>query len=534
MDTGRPKLLLADDSITIQKVVSLTFSDEGMEVITVGDGDEAMRRLEESAPPDIVLADVLMPGLSGYEVCRRVKSDSRLRHIPVVLLVGAFELLNEAEARRAGADEILTKPFQSIRDLVSKVGSLLGGSESKPEAEPEPDGSPWRAEESAAPSASSPAAAHRAATPQSQPIAYSASVPDNFDSGQTTEFAPDPAASFADLVMDDQMIEAKPADAYRSDTSTQPQPEGTSSPAALPADSALDAMSDKMNDEPRAGVVFASGERASDEREFVSAQSVGEEVLAGQHAFASRAASANAADEALLDLGGVNASPGNTAEAEDFILDLEDDLPTSRPAARDDVFDLDAPAYEWPVSAATPRADAAGAFAEAAHGEFTSAPTVFSNAPAEAERSQDEFVPAEVFEDAVVPQHRVPFTMSGEGEATAPAREFIEPTVVPAAESVVAGMVESSYADGSVEGDVARPPVAAQMETQAPHVGIARAGSEQLIGLDQLSPEAVEAIARRAVEMLSERVVQEIAWEVVPQLAELLIKRRLDEESRGQ
>ena len=127
MSSGRRKLLLADDSPTIQKVISLTFGDEGFEVVAVADGAEAVRALEDERPPDVLLADVCMPGPDGYELCERVKRDARLRGVPVVLLVGTFEPFNEAEARRVGADTVLTKPFQSIRDLVSKVGSLLGG-----------------------------------------------------------------------------------------------------------------------------------------------------------------------------------------------------------------------------------------------------------------------------------------------------------------------------------------------------------------------------------------------------------------------
>ena len=126
------KLLLADDSITIQKVVKLTFADEGLEVTSVGNGDLAVEKIEEILP-DIILADIHMPGLNGYEVCEFVKRSERFRHIPVMLLVGSFEPFNEAEARRVGADDYLTKPFQSIRQLVSKVGSLLGGKSSAPE-----------------------------------------------------------------------------------------------------------------------------------------------------------------------------------------------------------------------------------------------------------------------------------------------------------------------------------------------------------------------------------------------------------------
>ncbi len=120
------KLLLADDSITIQKVVALTFADEGVEVVLVSDGKEAIARLAEVAP-DIVLADVFMPGASGYEVCEYIKHDALLKHIPVMLLVGSFEPFDEAEARRVGADDILTKPFQSIRRLIDKVGGLVSG-----------------------------------------------------------------------------------------------------------------------------------------------------------------------------------------------------------------------------------------------------------------------------------------------------------------------------------------------------------------------------------------------------------------------
>ena len=128
MIAGR-KLLLADDSIAIQKVVDLTFTDEGMEVTTVGDGREALAKLEQSTP-DVVLADVFMPGVDGYELCKFIKADERFRNVPVMLLVGTFEPFDETEAKRAGADDVVTKPFQSIRDLVSRVSSLMRRDES--------------------------------------------------------------------------------------------------------------------------------------------------------------------------------------------------------------------------------------------------------------------------------------------------------------------------------------------------------------------------------------------------------------------
>lgn len=124
--TGK-KLLLADDSAAIQKVIHLTFADEGMTVTTVGNGRAALEELEHFPPPDVILADVFMPEVGGLELCRLIKQNERFARIPVILLISSFELFDEAEARRAGADDIVTKPFQSIRDLVNRVGSLLGG-----------------------------------------------------------------------------------------------------------------------------------------------------------------------------------------------------------------------------------------------------------------------------------------------------------------------------------------------------------------------------------------------------------------------
>jgi len=124
------KLLLADDSITIQKVVDLTFTDEGVTVLCVNNGVEAAERLADFRP-DVVLADVFMPQMNGYELCEYIRKNDDLKHIPVLLLVGSFEPFSEEEARRVGANDTLTKPFQSIRRLIEKVGLLT--SERPPE-----------------------------------------------------------------------------------------------------------------------------------------------------------------------------------------------------------------------------------------------------------------------------------------------------------------------------------------------------------------------------------------------------------------
>ncbi|MDX2041853.1 MAG: response regulator [Acidobacteriota bacterium] len=120
------KILLADDSVTVQKIITLTFSDEGVDVLTVSNGDEAISRLQYMRPA-LVMADVSIPGKNGYEICEYVKNHPDMKDTPVVLLVPAFEPFDDERARRIGADQHLTKPFQSIRTLITTVKTLLEG-----------------------------------------------------------------------------------------------------------------------------------------------------------------------------------------------------------------------------------------------------------------------------------------------------------------------------------------------------------------------------------------------------------------------
>ncbi|MBE0596977.1 MAG: response regulator, partial [Desulfuromonadales bacterium] len=106
------KLLLADDSITIQKVIGITFANEDYELCVVDNGDAGFDKTR-SERPDLVLADVFMPGKNGYELCAAIKRDPALRHIPVLLLTGTFEPFDEAKAKAAGADSWIAKPFES-------------------------------------------------------------------------------------------------------------------------------------------------------------------------------------------------------------------------------------------------------------------------------------------------------------------------------------------------------------------------------------------------------------------------------------
>jgi len=160
------KLLLADDSVTIQRVIELTFADEDIQVIAVGDGQQAINRIEADRP-DIVLADVGMPERDGYEVASFVKRSPHLSHIPVLLLTGAFEPVDEGKARAAGCDGVLVKPFEP-QMVINRVKDLLAGRR--------PD-SLW----AAAPGVGAPASSAAAPSRGAAPGAPAESLDDYFD-----------------------------------------------------------------------------------------------------------------------------------------------------------------------------------------------------------------------------------------------------------------------------------------------------------------------------------------------------------------
>jgi CheY-like chemotaxis protein len=118
------KILVADDNSNVQKTVTLALADLGIEVVAVNNGEAAVRKLRDVSP-DLVLADIFMPVRNGYEVCEYVKKDSQFSNVPVVLLVGAFDPLDEREAQRVGADGILKKPFVPPDPLIAMVKMLL-------------------------------------------------------------------------------------------------------------------------------------------------------------------------------------------------------------------------------------------------------------------------------------------------------------------------------------------------------------------------------------------------------------------------
>ncbi|MBA2356110.1 MAG: response regulator, partial [Acidobacteria bacterium] len=119
-------LLLADDSVTVQRVIELTFADEGFKVVSFSDGDEVVGYLGAGNTPDVILADTTMPARDGYDVAAWVRGQTSLAAVPVVLMTGAFEPIDQRRAEACQADAVLVKPFEP-QQVVSLVKRMLGG-----------------------------------------------------------------------------------------------------------------------------------------------------------------------------------------------------------------------------------------------------------------------------------------------------------------------------------------------------------------------------------------------------------------------
>ncbi len=494
MGTGR-RLLLADDSITIQKVVNLTFADEGFEVVTVGNGDLAVEKIEDLTP-DIVLADIHMPGLNGYEVCEFVKRNERFRHIPVMLLVGSFEPFNEAEARRVGADDHLTKPFQSIRQLVSKVGALLGGKSAADDEESTKD-------------LTRPAVAEVRHQTPSEPHPWEAFGESSAEETPIRAEAlgiADRADSFTDPSLDDGMIEATPAGEFSLNRTSSSHQRPTTPLTASDLEEAGINLNQRI---PGLSLNQTASVNMQDTSFVSEAAGQSEQLHQPQFAAGVRPVEPAIGDDTLLDLGEMEAASPRT-NTDDFVLDIWDEAPAAghsepfEPAVAPSIAATPLPTQDLDDVPVMPVYESAGA-------EAVFAEPMVEAAPVQEPHAFEASPEPEMFEASSEPHA---FEASPEPQTFEASRE---PEMFEASsEPTLPVLVEPQLDTASAE------PV---NETATPQQ--AQTGQ---ITLDQLSPEAIDAIARRAVELMSTKVVEEIAWEVVPQLAELMIKRRLEEE----
>ena len=125
-----PKILLVDDEPSLVKVVSRRLESEGYEVSVAMDGQEALDKVMEQRP-DLIVLDVMLPKISGYEVCRKLKWDLRYQKIPVLMFTAKVQEIDERIGFEAGADAYLRKPFRAP-ELLEKIKELLAEKEWPP------------------------------------------------------------------------------------------------------------------------------------------------------------------------------------------------------------------------------------------------------------------------------------------------------------------------------------------------------------------------------------------------------------------
>jgi two-component system phosphate regulon response regulator PhoB len=127
------KILVVDDEENIRELVRYNLAREGYQVTTVGSGEEALKQAG-SKPPDLIVLDLMLPGMDGFDVCRQLKNDSRTAHIPIVMLTVKGEESDIVVGLELGADDYITKPF-SPKVLLARIKAVLRRREKEPVGE---------------------------------------------------------------------------------------------------------------------------------------------------------------------------------------------------------------------------------------------------------------------------------------------------------------------------------------------------------------------------------------------------------------
>ncbi|MEK6373320.1 MAG: response regulator [Acidobacteriota bacterium] len=464
------RILLADDSITIQKVVELTFSDGDYEVTAVNNGAKAIAKLAEMRP-DVILSDIIMPEKNGYEVCEYVKSHPEYRTIPVVLLTGTFEPFDPDRADKAGCDAVVTKPFES-QSLIQKVEELIEQSRANaptapqaamPEAEqlttgvfsPPQEEAPEFQEHgsdifAAAPPPPPPLAPEIEPSPWDEPAAQPFG-------GETRAF---PSMSFEAL---QRMANEAPTPAAPPPPPPPPTPTMEIEPSPW--------------DEPAAAQPPGGETRASSMMSFDDLQ--------------------------RIPTAAVPPPPPPAAAPE----------PEPEPEA--------SPWDERPASGGETRAFPSMSFEDLQRMAAEPAPQPFDTTPPPEPPPPDTASPWEQTEEFAGETRAFSRMSFDELEKMATAGAPM-PAPEPEPEPEPEAPPESFAQEAPVEPELSAPPIEVTQSVAA----VAVAGD--------LNDEQIDRIARRVVQLMSDQVVRNIAWEVIPDLAEMVVKERIRElESEG-
>ncbi|MDD5568263.1 MAG: response regulator [Candidatus Omnitrophica bacterium] len=128
------KILIVDDDPDIRDVLKLTLSEENYEILEAGDGEEALKVIHDNQP-DLILLDYKIPKIDGREVCRRIKNDLLLRHLPIIMVTGKGDISDKVDGIDAGADDYVVKPFEP-KELLARIRMILRHTERDLEANP--------------------------------------------------------------------------------------------------------------------------------------------------------------------------------------------------------------------------------------------------------------------------------------------------------------------------------------------------------------------------------------------------------------
>lgn len=491
-------ILLADDSLTIQKVVELTFADTDFDVVSTSSGDELLQKLP-STVPDVVVCDTIMPGIDGYDVCQKIKSDPASLHIPVIMLTGTFEPFDRDRALAVGCSEIITKPFEA-RKLVETVKALAEGGGV---AAPAPD---------LMEGAVSPPVFEGAVAPPVSDIHAPAEVP---------------VEEFGTMMMETtnpEEPEAAPEEGldFTSTGFAAMEAAGRAEEELIPEgpDTGLEYESSAET----SGFAFggdAGVEEAEDAPVIVAPP---EEVLSGQtQPISSEELAASGEDVEEENWGGGDELVGESLSAGPFGEESgEQDIDTVPPEAfaAAEATVVEEAGIETPDTASYDAAVSMDAVATSEEARLEA--EVFEETP-----GVDE-VPAEL-PDA--------FVQTGEVEPVSAGSELVEEALSEE------GVEEFSEAEVLTEPEEAFPvseeevPVpkaeddaaydSAAFVPDSPAEGLPQAPQTALSG-GSLSDDDIDRIARRVLELAADRI-EKIAWEVIPDMTEIVVRDRVRE-----
>jgi len=529
------KILLADDSLTIQKVVELTFAETDYEVIAVSSGDELLERLPE-AQPDIVICDVIMPGRDGYDVCQEIKSGPDTLHLPVILLTGTFEPFDRDRALAAGCSEIITKPFEA-RKMVETVEKLFTATGAPPPPSPEEqeDVAEFDGQVTAPPPIAAPEITFE---PDDEGELEETDVGHDFDAEEPAAEAPEvPVAAEAEQSEADFFAEETPVfvaaavsvalEPGDEDSFELPDVEGPPDPkffANQPqqdldtlasdgrlevADAAPDLDIEEEDDEEEEQAIEVMEDPFSSETEEEQPGESGDEVFGPEaedmdpyqteSPELDEAAKDEESDHQMttpIDVAAVMAEGGFEEEWADESEDVG--------------------SIEWDPSDADTQdvTDQAEGPAE----------------PAEVEAPVETFEPEAPVEPVAVEAPSDPFAEETPVESFAaeePAISF--EADVPTEPLDVETPGESFTAEdpaGPSEADLPAEPV--EVETPAETVTVKAPAKPVAVEAASLSDDDVDRIARRLLELAGDRI-EHIAWDVIPDMAELVVRERVRE-----